>query len=332
VSGEEVVMIEEEWAVPPPSKATGSVSNLPRQALRELPGGEDRPITEAVATQPGFVSDALGNIYARGNHANIQYEIDGIPVPDSVGSLFAASIPVRLVDSLDIYTGGMPAEFGDRLGAVVNLATRRAGDNPDGAVQIRYGSYQTVEPGVAYAARLSPRVGVFAGGSVLSSQRALDPPSIIPIVHDDGFIARAFARLDYRPCDENRYELFATFAHNRFQIPIDPSVVPLDPSQPNLVRPVDQFGNASPLFIPRDTNATETEDELFVAGSYTHKHDRDQFMIAPVFKLSRGALSADAAHALGPLADPGSTASDVTRLAYHAGGIATVATTRGGTR
>ena len=330
VTTSEVVQITETWDVAVPTRATGSVSTVSRQRLQEQPGGEDRPITEVIATQPGIVPDALGNVYARGNHANIQYQIDGIPVPDSVGSLFAASIPTRLVQGLEILTGGMPAEFGDRLGAVVNLVTRTASDHPEGTAQIKYGSYNTIAPGATYARKLGDSVGMVVGASLVSSQRAIDPPSIIPILHDDGYTARTFARFDYAPCDANHYEIFATYAHNQFQIPLDPSIVPLDPSNPNLVRPVDQFGNASPPFIPHDTNATETEDELFVAASYVHKYDHGQILVAPIYKLSRGALVADAAHALGPLSDPGSTASDVTRLAHHAGGIVTYSLPSGG--
>src|SRR5207302_9309716 len=141
-------------------------------------------------------------------------------------------------------------------GAVVNLVTRAAGDHPEGSAQIKYGSYNTVAPGVAYSSKLTDTVGMFAGGSVVASERAIDPPSITPILHDDGYTARMFARADFAPCDVNHYEVFATYAHNRFQIPIDPSVVPLDPSNPNLVRPVDQFGNSSPPFVPHDTNAS----------------------------------------------------------------------------
>jgi hypothetical protein len=323
VNSEEIVTIEEDWAVPQPSTATGSVATVTRQMLQELPGTEDRPITDVVATQPGFVVDALGNLYARGNHANIQYQVDGIPIPDSVGSLFAASIPVRLIQGLEIYTGGMPAEFGQRLGAVVNLMTRQSGEHPEGAAQIRYGSYNTVEPGVTYSSKLSDRTGLFVGGSFLYSERALDPPSITPILHDDGYTGRMFARLDYAPCDVNRYEVFATYAHNRFQIPLDPSIVPLDPTRPDLVRPVDAFGNTSPPFIPHDTNATETEDEAFAAVSWVHKLDGGQIQLAPLYKLSRGALLSDPTHALGALADPDTSASDVTRVAHHAGGVAT---------
>jgi hypothetical protein len=321
VNSEEIITIHEDWAVPPPPPVTGSVATVTRQKLNETPGGEDRPVTDIVATQPGFVVDALGNIYARGNHANIQYQVDGIPVPDSVGSLFAASIPVRLINGLEIYTGGMPAEFGDRLGAVVNLATRSAGDHPEGSVQLRYGSFDTIEPGATYSTKLGERAGIFGGGSFEYSQRALDPPSVDTILHDTGYTGRVFTRLDYAPCDANRYELFATYSHNRFQIPIDPSVEPL--TSPGEMRPPDQYGNTSPPFVPHDTDSTETEDELFVAGSWTHRFAQGgQLLIAPIYKLSRGVLFGDAEHALGPMSDPGSVASDVTRIAQHAGAVA----------
>ena len=100
VNTEEVITMVDDYAVPEPTKATGSVETITRQTLKELPGADDRPVTDVISTQPGMVADALGNVYARGNHANIQYQVDGIPVPDSVGSLFAASIPVRLIQNL----------------------------------------------------------------------------------------------------------------------------------------------------------------------------------------------------------------------------------------
>lgn len=320
VSESEVIEMTEEWAVAEPSKATGSVSTVDRQQLDELPGADDRPVTQVIATQPGFVADALGSVYARGTHSSIQYQVDGIPVPDSVGSLFAASLPVRLIEGLELITGGMPAEYGRRLGAVVNLLTRRAGDQPSGAATVRYGSYQTVEPGIAYSTKLGP-IGVFIGGSYEYNQRALDPPSRDRVFHDTGQSARVFTRLDWQQCACNRHELFATYAHNQFQIPIDPTIPVYDPNVP---RPPDEYGNDAPAHIPLDTRATETEDELFIAYSFRHELDEhSSFQLAPLYKLSRGRLFGDATHALGPTADPGATASDVDRTAHHAGALAT---------
>jgi hypothetical protein len=320
VDTEEVIRIEEDWALPSPPRATGTVVQVGRQQLAELPGAEDRPITQVMATQPGFVEDALGQVYVRGQHGNIQYQVDGIPVPDSVGSMFAASIPVRLIQALEMITGGAPAEYGYRLGAVVNMITRSAGEQPEGNVSVRYGSYNTVQPAAVYSTKLDDKAGLVLGGSFDYSQRALDAPSIDPILHDTGFRGRAFTRIDYQPCECNRYELFAMYAHNHFQVPIDPTATPFDP---NRSRPVDKFGNEAPAFVPHNTDARELEHEAFGALSFIHKLEHGQLQIAPIYKLSYGSLTGDAEHALGPGADPGTTASDVKRIAQHAGGIAT---------
>lgn len=312
------VIVEEREAARP-TRAAGSVVTLRKEELRELPKGEDRPITEVVTTQPGFIQDAFGNVYARGNHANIQYQVDGIPIPDSVGSLFAQALPVRLVENLEILTGGLPAEYGNRLAAVVNISSRRGGDTPEGQAQVRYGTFQTVESSASYSRTLRKGLGIFLGGSYLQSQRALDTPAITPILHDDGRSGRAFLRVDYQPSARDRIEVFASYAFNRFQIPIDPTIAPLDPSRPYLVRPTDAYGNTSLGYVPHDTDASETEHELFAAVSLVHSFTRGQLQLTPYYKLSYGALLADAERALGPLADPGSTTSDVIRRGQHAG-------------
>jgi hypothetical protein len=327
---EETVVKVESPGAPMPQKTTGTVSTLSRAELRALPKGEDRPINEVLTTQPGFIADAFGNVYARGNHANIQYQLDGVPIPDSVGNLFAQAIPVRLIENLEIMTGGMPAEFGYRLASVVNITTRHGGDQPEGLLSLRYGSFQTIEPS-GYYSRSVGRFGFFVGGSYQQTERALDPPAIAPILHDDGRNGRAFLRVDWRKSERDRVELFASYSHDFFQIPIDPTVAPVDPSRPDLGRPVDQYGNASPPFVPHDTNATETEQEFFATVSWIHAlSQRMQLQVAPYYKLSYGALLSDPTHALGALADPGATASDVTRSASHVGAVAHWSMTLGG--
>lgn len=330
VASSEKAVIVEERELPSPSRAAGSLQTISREQLKAMPAGEDRPITEVVTTQPGFVQDAFGNVYARGNHANIQYQIDGIPIPDSVGNLFAQALPVRLIDSLEILSGGMPAEFGNRLAAVVNISTRRGSTTPEGMMQLRYGSFQTVEASGYYGRSVGP-VSFFAGGSYMQSQRMLDTPAVTPILHDDGRNGRAFLRLDIAASARDRIEIFANYAHNFFQIPIDPTTVPLDPRRPDLVRPVDEFGNESPPYVPRDTDATETEHELFAALSWVHSFGdgRGQLQVAPYYKMSLGELASDPANALGALADPGTIVSDVRRRADHAGGILNYSLSRG---
>jgi hypothetical protein len=93
---------------------------------------------------------------------------------------------------------------------------------------------------------------------------------------------------------------------------------------------VDPYGNGSPPYVPHDTDATETEHELFLAASWLHSFGNNgQLQVAPYYKLSLGILSSDPADALGPTADPGSTTSDVTRRADHVGGVVHYSVTRG---
>jgi len=100
---------------------------------------------------------------------------------------------------------------------------------------------------------------------------------------------------------------------------------------PNCGRRSDAYGNDAPPFVPQDTDATETEHELFGTLSWRHAlAGGGELHIAPFYKLSTGALNADPTHALGPAADPGATASSVTRRSHDAGAIAEWSLPRGG--
>ena len=260
-------IIVEEARVAPPTKASGSVSTLTRESLKVLPKGEDLSITEVVSTQAGFVQDAFGNVYVRGNHANVQYQIDGIPIPDSVGNLFAQAIPVRLIDSVEILTGGMPAEFGNRLAAVVNIASRSGGVAPDGLVQLRYGSFQTIEPS-AYYSRSVGRFSFFVGGSYIRrSAPWIRRSDAHPARRWDDRAGVFSRRLETEPERSLRGISAATrITSSRFQT-TQPAYRSI-PLRPSYVRTVHEFGNSPPAFRPHDTDATETENEVFVAASW----------------------------------------------------------------
>jgi hypothetical protein len=323
-------VVRPEPAVAPLSRSTSTGSTMNRVSTASLPLGEDRPIDQVIATQPGFVQDGFGTVIPRGHFvASVQYRIDGVPVPDSVGNLLAQSIPLRLVESMDLISGGMAAEYGNRLGAVVDIATRPPRPASDGLLQLRYGSYNTAEPSATYAGMLG-RIGVSVGASFLYSERALDPPAVEPVLHDTGDRGNLFARFDLKAGERDRFELFGFYVFNVYQLPLDPTAIRAQPTQPNLGRMPDAFGNAAPPFIPHDTNATEREEEAFVALSWLHSFgSRGDLQVSPYYKLSLGALDGDPTHALGATADPGATASSVTRLGQHGGAIAHYTLVRG---
>jgi len=125
LQGQTVEIVADRPKAPAPTRTGGSESTLERENIEELPRGDTASVNEILATQPGFVLDALGNLFVRGNHANIQYQMDGVPLPDSVSGLFGGFLSPKMIDSMEVLTGGLGAEYGDRLAAVVTQADER---------------------------------------------------------------------------------------------------------------------------------------------------------------------------------------------------------------
>src|SRR5205085_3502154 len=72
-----------------------------------------------IATTPGWNTENDGLMHIRGVDNGTLYVVSGVPMRDRVDVLFAGSFNTDAVTSLDIITGNIPAEFGDRSGAVV---------------------------------------------------------------------------------------------------------------------------------------------------------------------------------------------------------------------
>jgi outer membrane cobalamin receptor len=308
-----------------------SVAVLSLKELQSLPGGDAQTLTQIVLTQPGFAPDTFGPdgvVHVRGAEMGVLYVVDGVPLPGGLAGQFTDVLPTRLVQSLRMFTGGLPVEYGPNSGGVIDVATRRGTGNPEGEVQMVYGTYQRVEPSAWYSQAFG-KADVFVEGTFLSTQRGLSSPAASPILHDHLQAGDAFARVDYRPDDRERIELLAKYSQHAFQIPIDPTLLPLSDAPPGAMRGPDSYGNAPPVFVPFDANPTETERDLFIAVSYSRAFWDGGLQLSPYVRSSYGDLNCDPAGSLGATADPGSVCSDVTRRLLHEGQTATYAWTAG---
>src|SRR5437588_4624516 len=269
IMGQEVQIVAERPKAPAPSNTASSASTLEHQQIEELPRGDTQSVNEILATQPGFVYDSFGNLFARGNHANIQYQLDGVPLPDSVSGLFGGFLSPKLIDGMEVLTGGLGVEYGERLAAVVNLNSRRPPEEGEGQIEMQAGSYATLNPSLLYGKPMGAW-SVLAGGSYRTTDRALDPAVRDLVQHAGGDEERAFLKVEYGTSDRTHVTLLGAYAHNFYRIPIDTTVAPLDPSLPNGGRNPDQYGNDPPPFFPSDTNQTENEHDGFALLSIRH--------------------------------------------------------------
>jgi len=119
----------------------GSVQIEDRVA--SLPG---RSVQDLVNSQPGWLYEGNAVLHPRGSEYQTQLVVDGIPLTDNRSPGFGPEIEADDLDSISIYTAGIPAEYGRKLGGVVELnTTRQPLSGPHGQLVLGGGTYDTLQ-------------------------------------------------------------------------------------------------------------------------------------------------------------------------------------------
>jgi hypothetical protein len=95
-------------------------SDLIQNRLSSLPG---RSLQDLVNSQPGWLYEGNAVLHPRGSEYQTQFVVDGIPLTDNRSPSFGPEIEADDVQSMSIYTAGIPAEYGRKMGGVVELNT-----------------------------------------------------------------------------------------------------------------------------------------------------------------------------------------------------------------
>jgi hypothetical protein len=124
----------------------GSVNQLGEQAIENrltaLPG---RSMQDLVNSQPGWLYEGNAVLHPRGSEYQTQFVVDGIPLTDNRSPSFGPeAAEADDVDSMTIYTAGIPAEFGRKMGGVVEVNTLKNQDPGfHGQLTLFGGTYDT---------------------------------------------------------------------------------------------------------------------------------------------------------------------------------------------
>lgn len=190
--------------------------------IDKLPQGASTPLNQVLLQAPGVVQDSYGGIHVRGDHANLQYRINGVILPESISG-FGQTIDPRMIKGIRLLDGALPAQFGERTAAVVDVTTKDGHALGDGgSVGITTGSFGTVNPFASWWGSAG-RWSWFATGNYDQNKVGMENPtdSRTPI-HDKTHQGKGFFDLDYLVDENTRLSLMAGFANNRFQIPNNP--------------------------------------------------------------------------------------------------------------
>ncbi|AWH28210.1 TonB-dependent receptor [Stenotrophomonas sp. YAU14A_MKIMI4_1] len=194
--------------------------------IQKQPLGAAAPLSQVLLQAPGVVQDSYGGVHVRGDHANLQYRINGVLLPESISG-FGQTLDARTIKSIRLMDGALPAQFGERTAAVVDINTRSGAElGNGGSAGITTGSYGKVNPNASWWGSQG-RWSWFLTGNYDQNEVGLESPTNARRPqHDDTHQGKAFADLTYLVNDNTRLSLFAGFANNRFQIPVNPGQEP----------------------------------------------------------------------------------------------------------
>jgi hypothetical protein len=91
-----------------------------RDRLSSVPG---RSLQDLVNSQPGWLYEGNAVLHPRGSEYQTQFVVDGIPLTDNRSPSFGPTIEADDMQSLSIYTAGIPAEYGRKMGGVIEINT-----------------------------------------------------------------------------------------------------------------------------------------------------------------------------------------------------------------
>jgi outer membrane receptor protein involved in Fe transport len=292
---------------------------ISHQAIEASPQGTNAPVEKVLLQAPGVSQDsaASGSIHVRNDHANVQFRINGIMLPDGVTG-FGSFLDTDLVGNISLITGALPAEYGLRTVGLVDITTRNDIFNNSGSVSLYGGSRGTITPsfeyGGTYGANCPATTGApssktsstaadcfggvqyfFTGRYAQTTEGIENPLPTLNAIHDFSQQEKGFAYLSTFLDPYTRLSLMAGTATNSFQIPNVTGSAPVLASafgttsfnSAQLNERQDESTQFGVLALQRSVNGFEGQ------FSYFTRYDNLHFMPDPTGDLLLNGIASD---------------------------------------
>src|ERR1041384_7217906 len=196
-----------------------TIRTIDVRELDALPVARRTQLTDAITP---FVSSAVAGhdnlVHLRGNELSLNTFINGVSFYDNPHQLFTPGLAPDVIQSVNVITGGFPAEFGNRFGGILDVVTRSGFDaKQHGDVQLGAGPRLRNNLSFDYGGH-TRKLGYFFYAQGFETERFLNTPEP-NLLHDHGRGTRSFAQLDYRPRAADSFRLVLTGAGTNFELP-----------------------------------------------------------------------------------------------------------------
>ncbi|MEW9573429.1 TonB-dependent receptor [Rhodanobacter sp. Si-c] len=199
---------------------------IDQKAIQALPLGASTPVNQVILQAPGVVQDSYGGLHVRGDHANLQYRINGVIIPESISG-FGQTLDARAIQSVSLLDGALPAQYGLRTAAVVDITTKSGADlGNGGSIGVTGGSFGTFNPNVSLWGNSGNWSAYFTANYLQNNVGIENPTASRTPIHDHTNQVKGFGDISYLIDNDTRLSFMFGFANNRFQIPDNPGQTP----------------------------------------------------------------------------------------------------------
>src|SRR6202167_1416487 len=236
-----------------------STYTIDSEAIAASPGGQNAMMNQVLLQSPDVAQDSFGQLHVRGDHNGLQYRLNGVILPEGI-SVFSQTLSPRLISSLSLITGVLPAEYGLRTAGVVDVTTNSGLLQPAGDLSVYGGSHSSFEPAFDYGAS-SGKFSYFVSGDLTRNDLGIESPdgSTEPL-HDHSTQAHGFGYFEDIIDPANRLSLILGISSDEFQIPNQHGL------QPTLGLDV----NVKTTFLSNDLNENQHELTQYAIVSWQH--------------------------------------------------------------
>ena len=246
-----------------------------QSTIAALPQGADTPLNKVLLQAPGVAEDssASGSLHIRGEHANVQYRLNGILLPDGISG-FGDTIDSHIIGTAALLDGTLPAQYGFHTAGVVDINTKNGFQN-GGTADLMAGSNGVLQPSISYGGT-EGNVEYFLAASHLSSNLGIENPTReVTAIHDHTEQNKQFAYASYLIDPMQRVEFIAGNSLSYFQIPNNPN------------QPTGSFRlNGAIDFNSDDLNERQFESNQYATMAWQGGTNDIEIQIAPYVRNS----------------------------------------------
>jgi outer membrane receptor protein involved in Fe transport len=199
---------------------------IDNKEIEALPQGANQPFDKLILQFPGVSQDsaASGDLHIRNEHANVQYRINGILLPDGVSG-FGQILETSFVGKLALIDGVLPAQYGLHTAALIDIETKSPSE-PGGTISMYGGSHETLTPNLTYGATIG-QTQYYVSSRFLNTNLGIENP--IPntgAIHDKSQQGKFFGYASTLLDDSTRLTFLSGLSIGSYQIPNTPGQMP----------------------------------------------------------------------------------------------------------